>query len=300
MQFGKVTHPEHIDFILPKDHIQTQNAFDKSYIGKTKFYIGCAKWNKQGLKGFYPKKIKDELSYYSSQFNSIELNATFYKLYPKHQFQKWYDKTPKDFKFYPKITKDISHYHQLDTESYPLTEVYLNNVTILKDKLGAVFLQMNESFSPSEFETLQSFISTWPKQVPLAVELRHTNWFNNVTNSNKLYHLFRDNNISNIITDTAGRRDLIHMSLTSPHVFIRFVGANHPSDYQRLSNWIDRIEVWSQKGIKSISFFIHQNIEIESVLLSSYFIKELNDRLGLSLKVPKTIQDIQNQQQSLF
>jgi uncharacterized protein YecE (DUF72 family) len=40
--------------------------------------LSCAKWNKQDLKGFYPRGTKDELAYYSTQFNSIELNATFY------------------------------------------------------------------------------------------------------------------------------------------------------------------------------------------------------------------------------
>ena len=85
-----------------------------------------------------------------------------------------------------------------------------------------------------------------------------------------------------------------------PNIFIRFVGANHPSDYQRLDNWIDRLESWTSQGIQSVSFFIHQNIEIESVILSSYFIKKLNKRLNINLKFPKTLMDIQNQQQTLF
>ncbi|NIJ45976.1 uncharacterized protein YecE (DUF72 family) [Wenyingzhuangia heitensis] len=300
MQFGKVQNPEIIDFTLPKDHPNTQNVFDKSHIGKTQFSIGCAKWNKQDLKGFYPKGTKDELQYYSSQFNSIELNATFYKLYPAAQFQKWYAKTPSNFLFYPKLTQDISHYNRLSVNAYPITENYLNQITALKEKLGSVFLQMHEDFSPQEFYLLKDYISTWPKKIPLAVELRHTNWFNNPENATKLYKLFCQNSISNIITDTAARRDLLHMSLTSPKVFIRFVGSNHSSDYKRLNDWVDRIEFWSKKGVKSVSFFIHQNIEIESVLLASYFIKKLNKRLALSLRVPKTVNDIKNQQTSLF
>lgn len=300
MQFGKVPNPENIDFTLPKDHLQTQKVFHSKYVGKTQFSIGCAKWNRQDLKDFYPRGTKDELTYYSSQFNSIELNATYYKIYPEEQFEKWHDKTPSHFKFYPKIPQEISHYHQLHEQCYTLVEAYLNNVISLKDKLGAIFLQMNEHFAPTEFNLLQDFVTTWPKQIPLAVELRHTDWFNNLAISNKLYQLYSENNISNIITDTAGRRDLVHMCLTNSNVFIRFVGANHPSDFDRLDEWVNRIENWVNRGIKSIAFFVHQNIEIESVLLSAYFIKQLNQRLNLELKVPQTLQDIKNQQQTLF
>ena len=58
MQFGKVLNLEQINFNLPKDHLDTHKVFNKSFIGKTEFHIGCAKWNKQDLKGFYPKGIK--------------------------------------------------------------------------------------------------------------------------------------------------------------------------------------------------------------------------------------------------
>ena len=300
MQFGKVPNPENIDFTLPKDHPNTQKVFNTSFIAKTQFSIGCAKWNKQDLKGFYPRGTKDELKYYSSQFNSIELNATFYKLYPAEQFQKWTQKAPSHFKFYPKITQDISHYHQLSHQAYPLVETYLNNISVLKEKLGSVFLQMHENFQPNEFLKLNDFINTWPKHIPLAIELRHPHWFNKPDISEKLYHLYHKNSISNIIIDTAGRRDLVHMCLTSSNVFIRFVGANHLSDYKRLDHWIERIGKWFYKGIESISFFIHQNTEIESVQLSAYFIKNLNQKLNLNIKVPLTVKDIENRQQTLF
>ena len=49
---------------------------------------------------------------------------------------------------------------------------------------------------------------------------------------------------ANIIVDTAGRRDMLHMRLTTPSAFIRYVGANHPSDYTRLDDWVERIENW--------------------------------------------------------
>ncbi len=300
MQFGKVSQIDTIDLSLPKDHIDTLPLLNQSKKKETKFHIGCAKWNKQELKGFYPRGIKDELSYYASQFNCIELNATFYKLYSEEQFQKWYHKTPKDFVFFPKIIQDVSHHSRLKKDSYLYLDSFLKNVSVLEEKLGIIFLQMHNNFSPNNFSDLRYFIENWPKNIRLAIELRHTDWFNTPSIAEELFQLFQENGITNIITDTAGRRDLIHMRLTTPNTFIRWVGTNHISDYKRLDDWTERLKIWSKNGAKEINFFIHQNIELESPLLSQYFIKKLNKNLGLDLKVPLNQFDIENQQQRLF
>ena len=57
-----------------------------------------------------PKGVKDELGYYSSQFNCIELNATFYRLFPVTTYEGWYAKVPEGFKFFPKLEQSISHF----------------------------------------------------------------------------------------------------------------------------------------------------------------------------------------------
>ncbi|MCB0470309.1 MAG: DUF72 domain-containing protein, partial [Flavobacteriaceae bacterium] len=83
MKFGSVDTPENVDFSIPADHPGTKKAFEKyREEGKFSVYVGCAKWNKADLKGFYPRGVKDELEYYATQFNSIELNATFYRIFP--------------------------------------------------------------------------------------------------------------------------------------------------------------------------------------------------------------------------
>ncbi|WP_010520689.1 DUF72 domain-containing protein [Aquimarina agarivorans] len=286
MQFGKVTHPEIIDFTLPKDHPDTKLVLAKNNSSTFKIHIGCAKWNKQDLKGFYPKGTKDELHYYARQFNCIELNAAFYRIFPPEQFQKWHAKTPEDFKFFPKLVQNISHFDRLKPEAQLHVDRYLNAVIHLKEKLGTTFLQMHSNFAPKDFDRVVHFIERWPKEIPLAVELRHTDWYNTPSIATELYQLFEDNNISNIITDTAGRRDLIHMRLTNNEAFIRYVGANHETDYSRLDDWVTRITDWKKQGIAAIHFFVHQNLEVESPLLSAYLIKKLNDELNFDLKVP--------------
>ncbi|WP_430408376.1 DUF72 domain-containing protein [Kordia sp.] len=289
MKFGKVPNPEIIDFTLPENHPETEvvlNSYKND--AKPSIYVGCAKWNKQDLKGFYPRGTKDELQYYASQFNSIEMNATFYRMFPAEQFEKWRDKTPEGFKFFPKITQEISHWKRLQaTEA--LVDLYIYNATHLQDKLGTIFLQMHSNFSPKDFDRVVHFAEFWPKEIPLAMEFRHTDWYNDEKISNELYHVLQENNIANVLVDTAGRRDIMHMRMTNNEAFIRYVGANHESDYSRLDDWVDRLEQWTNFGLQNIHFFIHQNSEVESPLLSAYFIKKLNKRFQQNLTVPKTI-----------
>jgi len=295
MKFGSVKNPETIDFTLPKDHPDTKRVLKKnSSNSKPQIYVGCAKWNKADLKGFYPKGTKDELVYYSSQFNSIELNATFYRIFPAEQFTNWYNKTPDGFKFFPKLNQEISHWKRLN-DTKEVVENYLYNASNLKEKLGTIFLQMHDNFAPKDFNRVVAFVESWPKEIPLAVEFRHTNWYNDESVAAELYHLLETNNIANIIVDTAGRRDLLHMRLTNATAFVRYVGANHKSDYNRLNDWVVRLKAWKEAGIKEIDFFIHQNIEKESPLLSAYFIKEINKELGSNLKIPSN-----NNQEALF
>ncbi len=151
---------------------------------------------------------------------------------------------------------------------------------------------MPNNFAPKDFARIARFVQAWPKEIPLAIELRHTAWYNDPKVSNELYSLLESNNIANIITDTAGRRDLLHMRLTNSRAFIRYVGANHASDYSRLDDWIDRLKIWKDTGLKDVNFFVHQNMEIESPLLSAYLIKKMNARLGSDLHIPKTAADV--------
>jgi uncharacterized protein YecE (DUF72 family) len=293
MKFGQVEDPSQIDFSLPPDHKDTRallESIDQDFEGNGKktrieVYVGCAKWNRADLKGFYPRGTKDELEYYSRQFNSIELNATFYRLFPKEQFEKWYTKTPIGFKFFPKITNYISHMKRLIDSDQFIPE-YVEHTSLLKEKLGTVFLQMHNNFQPKNFDRVDHFVNHWPEDVPLAMEFRHTDWFNDGKTADRLYHLLEEHNIANVLVDTAGRRDIMHMRLTNNEAFIRYVGANHPSDYGRLDDWIARLQYWVSLGLQKIHFFIHQNVERESPLLSAYFIQKLNAALGTTIFVP--------------
>lgn len=291
MKFGQVADPSQIDFTLPKDHPQTkfilnQNKdFDSAQSGLENISIGCAKWNKTDLKGFYPKGTKDELTYYATQFNSIELNATFYGMPTAEQVQTWKEKTPANFKFFPKIPNTVSHFRRLLNVADVVTQ-FASAVLNFDEKLGMVFLQLHDNFKPKDYERLEKFVQDWPKEVPLAIELRNTEWFTDEEVFNTVCELFEMNNITNIIVDTAGRRDMLHMRLTTSDAFIRYVGANAESDYARLDDWLERIKVWKKEGLQNLYFFVHQNVEKASPLLSAYFIEKVNKEFGTNIHIP--------------
>ncbi|HYH56348.1 MAG TPA: DUF72 domain-containing protein, partial [Anseongella sp.] len=165
-------------------------------------------------------------------------------------------------------------------------KAFCDAISNFEEKLGMSFLQMHDNFKPKDYDRLEDFVKNYPRSIPLAVEMRNTEWFTDKKAGERFYQLLEAEGRTNIIVDTAGRRDMLHMRLTGPAAFVRYVGANHPSDYTRLDNWLERIENWRSSGLQTLYFFVHQNIERESPLLSAYFIEKLNKTFSLSLNVP--------------
>jgi len=287
MKFGQVPDPSIIDFSIPPTPKETLELLEKHRKPdqSLEVYVGCAKWNKTDLKGFYPRGTKDELAYYSTQFNSIELNATFYNSPSKQQVETWRDKTPANFKFFPKIPQSISHFSRLLNTEEKVKD-FVDATVLFEDKLGMAFLQLIDNFKPKDFERLEKFLRNFPKGYPLAVEVRNEEWFKPEV-AEKFYELLRDTQMTNVLVDTAGRRDMMHMRLTTPTAFIRYVGANHPSDYTRLDDWVNTIVQWKEAGLQQLYFFIHQNVEVESPLLAAHFIERLNKAIGTNLHIPQ-------------
>ncbi len=300
MKFGKVENPELVDFSLPDDHPDTKKILS-AYKAQNNFeaFVGCAKWNRADLKGFYPRGTKDELRYYSTEFNSIELNATFYKMPEWQQVETWKNKTPDGFKFFPKIPNIITHYRRLINVEEPIQH-FSNAVSNFEEKLGMAFMQLHDNFKPKDFERLKNALEAFPKGFPLAIEVRNEAWFSDEKINNEFCSLLKDLDMANIIVDTAGRRDMLHMRLTSPVAFVRYVGANHSSDIERLDDWVERVKAWKEQGLQKIYFFVHQNIELESPLLAAHFIERLNKELNLDLKIPNKKEDPGNKQTSLL
>lgn len=291
MEFGKLTEQElaTIDLTLPPDPPENKEVLKKGK-GKTKFYIGCAKWGRKDWIGkLYPKgtKEKDFLACYAQQFNSIEFNGFFYNIHSREQVEKWVSMVPKGFLFCPKFTQSITHLRRLKNAQKEVDE-YLNVVTAFGKHLGPLFLMPHPQMSVKTLDTIETFIADLPKDLDVFLELRHPEWYANETGYNpELYKFLRSHKRGTVITDAAGRRDCAHMHLSTPECFIRFVGNGlHPTDYTRIDEWVQRLKKWMNEGLETCYFFMHQHEELHSPELIKYLIEQMNKHVGTELPVP--------------
>ena len=305
MDFGRVS-PELIplvDFTLAPDTALTTSVLKKAKRkAKPKVYVGCAKWGRKEWVGLiYPEKTKEAkfLNEYVKHFNSIELNAVFYNMPKKEQVNTWMEKAENernDFKFFPKFTRSISHLKRLKGAE-ELTSHYLENISEFGNTLGPAFLQMSDNFGPKNFDILKNYLEALPQDFDVFVEVRHPDWYSDLTARKDLFEMLRDLKKGSVITDASGRRDCVHMELSTPEAFVRFVGNGlHPTDYSRIDEWIDRIADWKENGLQSVYFFLHQHDEKDTPVLADYTVKMINEKLGTDLKRPVFVDN----QQKLF
>ena len=291
MEFGKVETGELdlFDFSLPADHTETSHVLGASPRTVTKFYIGCAKWGRKDWVGkIYPEKTpeSDFLEHYGRHFNSIELNATFYRMPRAAMTAGWKSKVGKDFRFCPKFVNSITHIRRLKDTSEAVDR-FLTGISGFGETLGPVLLMPHPGFGPKSLPVLDDFLSRLPDNLDVVTELRHPDWFSDAGAFREVFDLLEKHGVSAAITDTLGRRDCLHMRLTTPEAFVRFVGNNlHPTDYQRVDQWVTRIQSWMTSGIQKVYFFMHQSEEVHSPELARYVIQQLNKVCGAQLREP--------------
>ena len=291
MEFGRVEKSElkKINFSLPADSAQTKKVLSKSKkSAELKIFAGCAKWARPDWIGsLYPQKTKaaDFLREYAKQLNCIEHNAAFYGLPTPQQIEEWKSKVGKDFLFCPKFPDTITHLRRLKNVEELLSDFFIFLQDLGKN-LGPVFLMPHPQMGAKHFETIIDFLDLLPTDIDVFVELRNPEWYKK-ENAAMMFSALEKRKRGTVITDAAGRRDCVHMNLTTPKAFIRFVGNSlDDSDYSRIDEWVQRIKKWSTAGLKECYFFMHQHDEKYSPYLIKYLIEELNKHCKLNIKVP--------------
>lgn len=295
MDFGKVPAEQvnHVDFTLPADGAQTALTLSGLKVGeKPGFYIGCAKWGrKEWLDMIYPKKTKeaDFLDQYVKHFNSIELNAVFYSIPKADLIRKWRlkveENSDNDFLFCPKFSRTISHIKRLKNAE-EATDQYLSSISEFGPFLGPCFLQLGDNFGPNNFEVLEAYLEKLPQDLEVFVEVRHPDWYADAEIRQRYFAMLNRLKKGAAITDASGRRDCVHMELTIPEIFIRFVGNGQEfkdSDFARIDEWTVRIKSWLDQGLKKVYFFLHQHDEKDTPILANYTIQQFNKHLGANV-----------------
>ncbi len=296
MEFGRVplTELDSINFSLPPEPAFNRQVLPGKRVATPKVYLGCAKWGRAEWVGkIYPAKTKEKdfLDHYVKHYNSIELNATHYKVYDEEGIAKWAAKAAgRDFLFCPKMYKGVTHFGSLQGKEF-ITTAFLKGILAFKQHLGPVFVQVSDSFTPGRKTELFNFLRSLPTDLSFFLEVRHPGWFADGPVKEELFHTLREINMGAVITDTSGRRDCAHMRLPVPKAFVRYVGNSlHATDYTRVDEWIGRMKYWLDQGLQELYFFMHMHDEAYSPELTIYLVDQLNAACGLHLVKPAFVQ----------
>src|SRR5688572_28858475 len=210
--------------------------------------IGISGWNYRSWRGvFYPKGLaqRRELEYASRQFNSIEINGTFYSLQRPEYFRRWYEATPADFRFAVKGSRFVTHMKKLRDIEVPLANFFASGPLRLDEKLGPILWQFGPQW-PLDLQRLETFLELLPRTTreaaklarrhdarlegrswtrtdqdrPLrhAIEPRHPSWF-----SPSFLGLLRRHRVALVFADTAGVFPYAE-DVTADFVYLRLHG----------------------------------------------------------------------------
>lgn len=290
MKFGHVSNLDLIDFSLPLINQKTKTLLSKlNSKNNINFFFGAPGWSDVKFKGIiYPPKTsaKNFLVEYSKQFNSIEVNATRYGIPKLHILKRWYDSVNESFKFSMKVPQVITHRKNINDDQAKIKlEEFFIAVHQMGKKSGVSFAVMANYFSSSQINDLKIFIESWPIDVPLAIEFRHPSWFDKEV-VKVWQEYFHYKNIIPVITDTPGRRDVIHFNLCNNHLFIRYVGDySHISDVVRIKSWVSKIKELITLGVDNIWFYVHQPGESREriLLFFNHLIPQINKELKINI-----------------
>ena len=245
------------------------------------FFIGSAVWAHQGWVGnFFPKGTKqaDYLREYAKRLTTVEGNTTFYATPSVETVLRWASDTPATFRFCPKLPRSVSHAGQLMphlSEAQRFVDLLRN----LGTRLGPMFLQLPPRYSPKLTYDLQKFLEAWPREVQLAVEVRHLDWFSEPHHS-VLNALLQTHDVGRVIIDTRPIRTLSGARIdpgtmqvqveaaqerkpdvpvlpvrTASFAFVRYIG--HPdveANGPLLDVWADQMAAWLKEGAAVYAF----------------------------------------------
>jgi uncharacterized protein YecE (DUF72 family) len=293
MEFGRVNNLDSVAFSLPPGHAFNARVWaDVTPNAHPDVYIGGPIWaNKDYVGKLYPSnaKEKDFLHYYVRQFNTIELNLTHYQIPTPAMIEKWKTEAATaghPFVYCPKFPQIISH-ERLLQGAEALTDEFVNAIFGLEEFLGTSFLQLPPNFGPDKWPVLERYLRLLPDDLDVAVEFRHPDWFKPNVWPQTLEHL-RTLHRHTVITDVAGRRDVLHMGLSSPVLTLRFIAnEGHATDYSRTDMWVERLKKWFDKGLQTAYLFIHGGGDNDTAPeLIRYWVRALNAQCGLRLREP--------------
>jgi uncharacterized protein YecE (DUF72 family) len=211
--------------------------------------IGCSGWNYQHWRNgvFYPPRLPPRrwLEFYAQHFDTVEVNATFYRLPRESAVASWAGESAPGFLFAAKMSRYVTHIKRL-RDLPPSLELFYSRIRPLAEspKLGPILWQLPGTFRRDDGRLAQAL-----EQLPggrHCFEFRHESWF-----VDEVYELLRSHGVALVIGDTPRHPFQTH-ELTADWTYIRFHhgtrGRNSNYSETELEEWVGRIEGWAESG----------------------------------------------------
>jgi len=204
-------------------------------------FIGCSGYYYNEWKRiFYPEDIfkKNWLNFYCSQFNTLEVNSTFYNFPSLKKFQNWYKITPEHYQLTIKAPRIITHYRKFNNVEELILQFYDMTRQGLQEKLACILFQLPPSYHYQP-ERLDKIISLMDRSVRNILEFRHPSWW-----CNEVYEKLKTNDLYFCsISHPTLPSDLID---SGKNLYIRFHGVPllYGSEYseEEMLQWAEKIK----------------------------------------------------------
>jgi uncharacterized protein YecE (DUF72 family) len=206
--------------------------------------IGCSGWSyRDWRQSFYPPKLATSrwLEHYATRFDTVEVNATFYRLQSEDTVRNWSTQVPEGFLFAVKASRYLTHIRRLKEVDTGLRRFW-DPLEPLREsgKLGPVLWQLPETFHRDD-DALGRLLAALPS-ARHCFEFRHASWF-----SRPVYELLESHGASLVIGDDA-RRELPHAAPIGPLAYLRlhYGSRGRAGNYSEheLDGWRRRIAAW--------------------------------------------------------
>ncbi len=224
--------------------------------------IGTSGWYYNHWAGlFYPDQLPKSkwFEYYAKDFDTVEINNTFYQLPKQQTFELWHKQAPKNFLYTIKANRYITHIKRLKDPAESL-ERFFERVYILKENLGPILYQLPPNFH-KDLDRLKAFIKLLPKDVPSVFEFRHKSWFSQDT-----FELLGQFGVGFCIHDMPGV--ISPRVITADIIYIRFHGptGKYEGNYSKsaLQNWAQWVKENSREA-RSVYVYFNNDIHANAV-----------------------------------
>jgi uncharacterized protein YecE (DUF72 family) len=217
-----------------------------------RIFIGTSGWvYKEWANDFYHGiKPKEQFAFYATQFPTVEINATFYRLPTVPMVHGWREKAPRDFVFAVKGSRFITHIKRLNNLQGSLAR-YFRRISPLKEKTGPFLWQLPPNFK-KDLPRLEKFLKRLPKRFSHAVEFRNPDWIVPET-----FALLSKHNIA--LVGISSLRMPMNLEATADFFYVRFHGlaggAKHDYTREELKPWADHLRTQAEAGKKVFAYF---------------------------------------------